>query len=61
MNLLHSGADGLKDAHGRVEARNLRKNRFRALQEEIKKMKGFIPMSEQGLETLSQRAGDSDA
>ena len=52
---------GTKDAHRRVEARNLREKGFSAFQEEIKKAERIIPMSEQRLERLSQRAGEGDA
>jgi hypothetical protein len=51
MRVLVDSFDALKDAHRRVEARNLKERDFQYFRRKSKKLKGFIPMSEQGPET----------
>jgi len=52
MRVLVDSFDALKDAHRRVEARKLKERDFQYFRRKSKKLKGFIPMSEQGLETI---------
>jgi hypothetical protein len=52
MRVLVDSFDALKDAHRRVEARNLKERDFQYCRRKSKKLKGFIPMSEQSPETI---------